>query len=47
MEWTALTLRRMNLRTRKNRIADMMPERRGEMNQDNTRRKEAGSASRC
>lgn len=36
----------MNLWTRKNRIADMMPERRGEMNQDNTRREEAGSAAR-
>lgn len=37
----------MNLWTRKNRIADMMPERRGEMNHDNTRKWEAQSASCC
>lgn len=37
-----LTLERMNMRTRKNRTADMMPERRGEMNQDKTRKRERG-----
>lgn len=45
--WAILTLRRMNLRTRKKRTADMMPERRGEMNQDNTRRKEELLEPRC
>lgn len=43
----AVTLQRMNLWTRKNRIADMMPERSGEMNQDNTRKWEAQSGSCC
>lgn len=35
---TILTLLRMNIRTMKKRTADMMPERRGDMNQDNTRK---------